>query len=610
LVYDLNTLLLKDPRDQISIAKIGTLFSLFKIANKEGRELFQSLKGLNGTSYWERRKEIYTKTQKLSQNIFKTIIGHQDFSPKLNIESLLISLKNTLNLNDEQLNLETVDSFLFLKKLILGGERSIITSSEIEGLLLKAPDFLSMGMDLLFSGDKEFESDALQLYFYYDIIGEFKKSFYPWPSDTVILDHHDFINIAHEFLKEDYNVKNMSNSIKTIKQKFIGGNAQEYRFRDLQKFLDWVNEFFSITYLNDITYIHHKDIMSLIGPIPKIKIPKLPDYDLFEKDQVKLFWAQFEHITLSYRYFHNDQGLSYYANDIQRFKNGFQITAMLRWALSKIFKVYGHIPEGKQDSEIDMEDVRLFMNDLKSAALEFDLWPTDLERFISEAVFSSDLFQVHADGNDSANIEEINEYLINVLHSFVTSNDVYDNIKIYCAPGGPDGESIDVECFRKNFIEVLFTELNLKKYYQKLYEYLNMNGKEELQEYFKNIELYARLTPEGSPPLTKEEINRIVVVITNLESAFIRFDKNGDGVLGEEELDQTFPIFKNIIIKASDLSENTSNSLFKSIFLFLIKNMRQPKSDIELLWFHVFGKKSDITATRFNIAKILGDFNL
>jgi hypothetical protein len=246
------------------------------------------------------------------------------------------------------------------------------------------------------------------------------------------------------------------------------------------------------------------------------------------------------------------------------------------------------------------------MDDFKGLAEELGFWPDDEDRFISEAVASSDLFMYHADGNETSSTEEVTEYALNAIHGFSISSQIHEELEKRCVVAN-DGESIPVPCFRSQFLDIFFNKLNLQRYYGKLYEYLTLNGREEIENYLVNIELYARIDPSLDVPVTKEDMGRILVILGNLESAFIRFDIDKDGVLSRGELDLTFLVFKNLLKKVA--GDNLTNGLYRSIFLYLIKHMEVP-SIPKLLWFHTFGRKKNIVSSRFNISAILSNFVL
>ena len=606
LLFDLNSLLLKDPEDKISTSKMKPLFQLFRIANTEGVSLFQSLKGLNEDNYWDRKQRIFVALEKLRVKVLNVITQQDQFQQSLNISAFLEELKEALKIEDDKLNINKIRSFLFIKKLIIGGSPENITSQQVERLIFRVSDLVMLGMDSLFMKSKKFGSLAEEHHFYFDIVSELSQNYYQWNLNEPILSQKDLLVVVEQFLKDKYKVEKMDESIQNLKEKLLGGRQDLFTFKDLNTLTAWGKEFFGMLYFNDVTYEYYDKTMRGFGQITKISLPKIEAYHIFSKSEVKKHWAQFEYISLNYRYFHDDQGFSHYFNHYKRYRNGFNMNSMLKWALTKVVNTYGHYPEGSSRKAIDQDDVRRFLADIEGAAKEIGLWPNDIERFVAEAITSSDLFQYHSDGNETTDSDELTEYVANVLSSYEHTNRIHDKLKAYCPTLGENNDQFEVSCYREYFLHIFFNQLKLGKYYDKLEDYLEMNGFDEVQKYVINIELYARINPDPEVPLTKEDLSRIVVVLTNLESAFLRFDKNRDGILDRGEIDKVFPVFKNLIMKVANLG-NTSDGLYKSILLYLIKEMKVP-NPVQLLWFHMFGKKKDITSTRYNISAILSNF--
>lgn len=608
LVYDLNTLLLRDPKDQLAVQKLKKLFELFRIVNNEGRYLNNLLKGLDSESYWDRRLQVFRGLEELVRSILRVIVFETDVNPVLKITGFIEELKEILKLNDDQLDIEKIKSFLFAKKLILGGDSETLSSNDFIRLLDKTSDLVLLGMDTLYVKGKKFNNTNEEFFFYYDIVKELKGHFYPHKDTELIFKHTDLLNVVDVFIGDKYNVQNMDKNIQNIKEKFFGGAPDEYIFRDVMTVTNWGLEFVGMLYFNELTYDHYQAELSSPKAINGLTLPKMENYSIFPDWMISRMWNNFNYISSNYRFFHDDDGKSHYFNYYKRYKKGFQTASMLRWIISRVVQVYGHYPPGKRRKEADQEDfVRLF-KDLDGIVKEFGLWPDELEKFVSEAIASADLFMYHSDGNDSGSAEEFTEYAINALHGFKVADKIHVKLQNHCDLIGEDGLSFTVSCFRENFLHVFFKELKYEKYYDKLYEYLELNGTDEVQKYLINIELYSRVDPSPDVPISKEDLNRIVVILTNLESAYLRFDIDKDGILNRGELDLAFLVFKNLVIKVAGLGEN-QDALFKSIFLYLVKHMEAPKP-LKLIWFHIFGKKKNITSTRFNISAILKNFTV
>jgi len=609
LVYDLNTLILRDPQNQMTVSKLSSLFSIVRVVNIDGRRIYNLLENLKGQNYWSRRQSIFRAVEDASRKLLTIMTPYSNKeanNPQLNIPTFLEELKGILDLTDEDLNVDKVKNYLFAKKLIFGGDPNTVTSTQTMDLFDRSSNLVVLFMDVLFVKEKEFSSKGSEYYFYYDVVNDLGKNFKKLDDNEPILVHQDLVAVAQDVVGDDYEISNLENTLLKIKEKFFGGAPERYNFRDIQTVLNWGLEFSGMLYFNDLTYEHYEDQLNSPKAIAGLSLPKIKTYSVFPQWIIKKYWEQFDYISSNYRFFHDSDNKNHFFNHYKRFKSGFNNASMLRWAVGKIMQVYGHFPEGKRRKEMDGADLRNCMDDFAGLAKELGFWPDDEERFISEAVASSDLFMFHADGNETSSAEEVTEYALNAIHGFSISSSIHDELTKRCVVAS-DGESIPVPCFRGQFLDIFFNKLNYQRYYGKLYEYLNLNGRDEIENYLINIELYARINPDEKVPVSKEDLGRILVILGNLESAFIRFDIDKDGVLSRGELDLTFLVFKNLLKKVA--GDNLTNGLYKSIFLYLIKKMEVP-STTQLLWFHTFGRKKNIVSSRYNISAILKNFIL
>ncbi len=611
LVFNINTLVLRDPVDRISVTKMNAFFTIVHSINTDGRFLYQTIKDLSKENYWDKRQAIFFHIESLARSIISTAIGHvseADYNYELNVEAFLEQLKGILKISDDDLNMDLIRPWFFAKKLFLAGVPDVVTSYEFVEFLDRSSSIVITLLDGLFIFNKDYQDINDKYYAFYSIIEDLRKNIKVFDENEVILTDHDLFTIIDTFLSDEHSIKDIESSIARFKEKFIGGSSKEIQYRDIDKLVSWLEEFTGMLYFNAITYDKFESKMSSPGPISGIQRPKNNYYFNLSSKYIDKYWEQFEYISKNYRFFQDDNNKSYLYNYYKRFKSGFQTSSMIRWVIHKAIDVYGHFPEGKSNKHIDKADLTRAMNDLKGIVELLGVWPNDPERFVAEAIASSDLFMYHSDGNQKSSQEEVTEYVNNVIHAFGIHSQVHKELLKYCEIVDPETEAIEIKCFREYFIHVFFNELKLEVYYNKLYDYLQDVGVGKLRQYLINVELYARINPDPKVPLTKEDLSRVLVILTNLETAFIRFDINKDSVLQRGELDMAFMVFKNLVVDVADMGKEDS-SLYKSIFLYLIKHMEVPTAT-KLLWFHMFGKKKDIKSTRMNISAILKSFSI
>lgn len=609
LVYRLNTLLLKEPVDKLSVSKLRNLFDLFYVTNREGRHLADVFRNIDMEKgqYWPARQELYVKTNALAKAILDVMERFSDgHIENVDIIDFLEDLKRILKIDDDTIKTDLVEAFLFLKKLILGGNPRTVNNSELIHLLKKSDELLLLGMDFLNIKDKAFERKTDEYYFYLDMVREFTSFFWPFEKNEVIVEQKHLLKIIDYVFDHKYNPDNLETSVKNIKMRFFGGDAEIWEFRDILTLTGWGIDIFGMMYFNDVTFDHLKPMMDSPDAITKLDQPTLPEYAIFPKDKIKEYWTHFEYIAKNYRYFSDEDGINSYFATFKRTRRGYNFISLFRWLMTKVVNVYGHRPPNGYRNEVDELDVETFMLEIEGAAREIGLWPKDFKRFLAEAVNGSDLFQYQGDGNGMASVEELTEYVTTIFHATEISNMVRDRMMKYCPLVGEDNESFEISCYRQHFINIFFGELQLEKYFDRLYRYFKFNGMEEAQKYMINLELYSREIPDPNLPLTKTDLVRLIIAFSNVDAAFLRFDSDKNALLVKAELDVAYSVFRRMVITAGNLS-GMPEGIVKSVFLYLVKEMKIP-STTQLLWFHFFGKKDDITATRYNISAILSFF--
>lgn len=607
LVFDLNTVLLKDPKDKVSVNNISLLFQLFRIVNDEGRKLNKLITGMDEFNYWDRRQTIFALTASLGEKALGVIQQRPSTEAStLQIKDFLAELKKILEIGEADLDIELIDSFLFVKRLVLGGEKSVINSVEFEQLLSLAPNLILLGMDAMMSGGKKFFSDGDKWYFFMDIVREFKGYFHDFENEDEILSHSDLTNVAERLLGNKYSMENMEDSIRNLKTRLIGGSADSYTFGNVNTLVQWGQGIFEQLYFNEVTYYHYKEILDGPDAVSDLQRPELEEYKAFHKKSVPLLWDKFSELTSTHRFFQDEKGWITFDDKYTRNASGYTMMTLFNWGLNKVIRAYGAPRENGWTISID--DMRVLIYEIEGLLREMDFWQADVERFLSETVNSSDNFQFNANGDMVADVYEATEYFNTVFTSVDITKDVHAKLKNYCDVVDEEDKSFEISCYREHFYKVFFDEMKMGKYYPKLEKFLDEIGPEKAQEHLVNMETYSRIIPDPNLPMTQTDLGRVIIGFGNVESATLRFDtKNpGGGVLDRDELDNAFPVFKNLIIQVAQLKPATQ-FLAKSIFLYLVKEMKEP-STLQIITFHFFGKKKNITCDRFRLAGILSFF--
>ncbi|MBT3585638.1 MAG: hypothetical protein HN509_12100, partial [Halobacteriovoraceae bacterium] len=373
-VFKLNTLLLKDPHESISLANLPLLFELFQIVNIEGQKLSKELKEFNKNTYWENRNTMFAAASALgTKGLDVTKRRKDNETSTLDIPDFLEKIKDLLELTDEQFNIDLIKDYLFAKKLILGGDKNILTSSQFTGLLEKAPSLLITGLDAISISTKEFKTKETEWFFYFDLVNDLRSFFFIQPDSDVIVEQDNLLRIAEKLLDNKYDiVKQMGSSIKKVKPKLIGGDKQFYSYKDAKALIGLAQDFFGAQYFNDITYSHFKRVLDSPLPIINLRNPNLPEYQLFSKSQIKYLWNEFRFVTEHYRYFSDSAGFINFHNTYKRTRKGYSQNTTLRWAFKKLIHAYGSF-RGERRKEVSIDEMRVLLYDIKGILKEPNL---------------------------------------------------------------------------------------------------------------------------------------------------------------------------------------------------------------------------------------------
>ena len=609
LLFDLNYLLLKGQKEDLTISKLPKLFAIFNTINEHGipiKVIFDRIN--NGESYLEYRDAISALTNKASEEISEILSTIEGPDNSLNIISIVKSVAQD---NNPPIDYELLKSLLSFKKLFLGGNKEIISNSEILNILSNLEEIVGVGLDLIHINEFNLEAMEDLTLFAFNKVQSIRDLLFQLDQDEVIFGHDDLISIGQKVLsslKVDINLKNLEESIIHLKTNIIRGSPEEYSFADINTLFDFAEELIGRFYFNEVTFDYYKETLEKNEKIGRLTRPNLSKYDILPRSVVYRNWKEFNYIISNYRFFLNEDGRQYYTNEYRRTSFGLNIQTLLRWGFNKILKVYGH-PKIDPDTGnylfhvIEPSELREVASQMEGLLRELGSWPRFFNKFAEEATNSSDLFQYQSDGDGYININEATEYVSNIINGSGIAKEVFDIMPEYCDVLEKEIVGFDVTCYRKYLFYILFERLNYKNHYQKLYDYYIFYTQDELDKYLKNVETGTREIADDDIPMGVVDLSRLLISMSNIESTFIRYDNNLNNILDRDELDIGFPVFKKIIMEFGGLKK-TQESLAISTFLYIVKYMDVP-TPVKLIAFHVFGRKKNIAAKRVNVATIL-----
>jgi hypothetical protein len=620
LIFQLNMLLLKDEADRISRTNISPLFDLLVKVNQEAIIITQVLQQMNDDKnqghFWELRAQFTASVTRFSEFTVKIIEKSPGLQQKLNIKKFLIEASQKLG--NKEINPDTIDSLIFLKRILTAGDKEEITTAELSDIITKLPKILTLSFDLYFVKNTNFASDADHARFYLTNVRDIYSIIQFNQNDFDLFSVDQILRLAQDFMK-DTDIKKFKPSIVAIKSRMIGGNKDSFSLRDLKNILDMGNDFIEKTYFNTVTYNIYHGALEVNAPILSLQRLDLPNqYDLFSARRIDELHNDFQDIAVNIRYFRSkNEGVPYYGNEFVRNKSGFLETSIIKWVSVKLLKGYGHKnAQGLQ--QVNIDEFQTFLTDMRPILEEFKLWSSNPQSFARNAVLLADLFQNKSNGDLEVNVTEATEYIQMILTALTMTDKFKEDLTAVC-DGGLNKEDpiFDTACFNEHFFETMLSRY--KKFFPRLVDYVDPKNtqKTEVDGFLLGVEGFARDISDPKIPVNKRDNVLIIGALLNIESTFIRFDTNKDNIIDYNELVEAFKVYKTAIISMAKLKP-AEEGYAQSIFLYMASKMEIPPSgswvnNVKFGAFHAclqwdicrLSVMNKIEAKRLNIGKLL-----
>lgn len=602
LIFEVNSLILRDQPDSLHVNNIKPFMNLVRAINQHGHQLKKLLLKIKENGYWNHRDDLLSNLNELSIKISDIIKARPDNGQYLDIIGFLQRIKVTAGIPDDRFNIDLIKSMLFLKRLFLGGDRNVIGAIEIEQLIAKAPTIVKSWFDFTEVKRVHFELDWNFYKYLLTNIHDLENMLMEGHKTEVIVDNEELLDLLQRFLP-DYNWKNVGDSLKLFKKDIIGGDSNYYTLEDTQVILQMaagaLESLFFFTYAWD----YHEDELERDKIIESLTFPDSPELDIIPTPKLIELWEDFMFVTKQYRTFPEENSLILFSHQYRRTRWGYILQAILRYGGNKLFQTYRTHRTADGRWSIDKENIRKVIIGYKGALEEFDMWPDDLDRLVRELMLGSDLFQHLSNGDNLLQMDEIVSYLPTIIGANTIGREIFEELRKYCQTD--DLFNFEVTCYRENFFPTLFFDMKKDAYFPNFYHYFKNADWSVTQKFLEDAEKMARINPDPKVPVTKTDLSRMLTSMSNGEGLFLRYDKNNDHIIDRKELDETFEVLKNILAEEANLKP--TSKLLKSVFLYVIKKKQHP-SAVQLILFHVFGNKKNIYCDRNTVAAVLKMF--
>ncbi|MGE3609917.1 MAG: hypothetical protein AB7I27_10060 [Bacteriovoracaceae bacterium] len=623
-VFDVNFLITGEDPNFISKDNVKKIIDFALVFNTEASLNFRYFTDKNPISFSLhkiRRDEISKANRKIImalRQIFNANRGNEIH--KLDINELLKSFTTDNNSDD----IDTVKKFLFVKKVILGGDKDIITHQELERLLLYFDRLVLITLDgvkykkILLNQKSLLELLKQDVSLFSDIvlqgaIGNRDKE--------VFFTVDEAVEVAKEFVsKETLDFDKFHRLIVEAKTIVMGGNETDIQGIDFKNLLTHAGSLLQTGTV--FHYIYEMYSATLESPLPvEINFGQYRDLHPELKEEID----KFERIVKKYRFFRGKFVVPYFARNYHRNPEAVFEVALYEYAIQLLFKKYGS-PSPNRNSvggvSISRDQILAIIKKFEDELIDIKLiYPQRAKNVANNIALLGSLFQYQSDDNAVLDVNEATEFGLSLFTSLDIAKDMMSYFDEKSCPKDQFNR-IEPNCFRKYF----FTGLcdNYRTYFPSFFESLGLPANKSCSEIestgrnleFLNQAIASARTCSNYLDGAKEEIYfaegdifNIMLGIFHYETTILRWDANENNYMDPDEVNRAYSVFSPALDGFLDDKPAIIKRLKKQIYLYLVKYEKVPdqKDFSSILKFVKFLLRTDKTsnANRKTIASVL-----
>ncbi|MDD0852092.1 hypothetical protein HBN50_03245 [Halobacteriovorax sp. GB3] len=576
--------------------------------------------------------EILLKSiDQLSKEVISLINKGYILNNDIDLVSLFKDAGETINMKPEDIQL--IEDLFPIKALFAGGQPSKLSKKDALKLLSKVGKMVKLALSIMATERDDFKTTAefnLKIYSYIRTVDTLFENIQP---QTKLFGVKGVLRTLERFI--DFNFVNLKRTVVDVKERLLELRPREllsydatnpdlppnndmidsiFSKKEIDRLIVLAMEGFETLIFNDVTYQHFAPTLDVSKKTLKnLQFPKLPEYEKLRPEYLTKLKKNFSKIASHYRYFREkESGMQHYTYSVNRNKYGYEELAFLRWGLGKALIAYGPYETNEEEAlknSISIDQLSSVLVGIRSILEEFSLWTSDFTLFARNTLLLGDLFQSQSNGDMSLNQEEATEYVALILQAVKLASDVVDKMQVICpyTLDKNDDPLIDPICHRKNLFKVIFDDLNYGDYFPRLRLYSKWNSDQDDIEFIKSIEGFARDIPMEEP-MRIRDFSLVLGAMLNIESTFLRFDRNQDNVIDRDELEKAYEVYENVILMlAPELNEGGNRKYAKTVFFYMLKYNKIPCSKATIakhhygFWFYY----RNFEAKRVNIGSLL-----
>ncbi|MCT4641395.1 MAG: hypothetical protein N4A33_03795 [Bacteriovoracaceae bacterium] len=626
-VFDLSFLIFGGDRGFISRRDVSKLVTFFKIFNSNM---------VTATGYFKNEDKVdfyrHDRESKIVLRSFANIASSLRDITRSDRAGRVDEIKTDVFLNnffdDAPETLSKINSLMFLKEIFLGGEDYRLTHIEFLRALNLLPELSSMAFDFVkidrfnFIGVEGQQTNVLSIYEKsLDFLSE--NMFFAVNSDHVLFNLNNLLEAVEQLLPDVFtfeasngtqtNFYNYRQEILAVKPVLVGkeagGPREDFTAAQVHTLIYHLRTILDKGKTIYRVYERNKD---LLASTDRLSV----DFDdlVGSPEQVK----DFSRMVNNYKFIKGNRKAPVYDYKYSRNADAFFEVSVIEYVVTNLMMIYGKADSRARGGyHMTYDHTYAFL--MKIRRLLRDLGIISIGRkggnevagTTDNLVLMSTLFQFQSDGCSKGaicmEVPEISEFLIGLLTALQVKDFFIDEMKKVCQIPGQEVDEhgrIMVDCFRRNFLNVITSSklddgTTLSSYLPKLVNYIKSLTKDATDpndlitsakyvDFVAETESFTRTCTQldgQSLPMKPTDAFAVFAGLLNLESTFLRLDKNENGIMDgtsrkySEVMDAYYEVYEGAIKALVAPDGGFMEKLAKPIFKYLIKYGKVPETD-------------------------------
>ena len=589
-VFDLNALITGEDSSYISKQNIDALVEFALKFNEEAAlnigPIFTSKASVSYILHQNHKDRVSASTKSIMMALRKIYQPNRKEEHSINITELLDQFSN----DDTREELDEIREYLFAKKIILGGDKEIITHREIEKIILNLDKFLLILLDGVRYSYVQLNQENILELLRSDVANLTEILFDPDlgnRDDEFMVDMESLYKIANTFLEgTDFKVEDFKNIISEVKLILMGGDKETIVGRDLKELTTHAN---TVLKMGTVFHrIYKRFEIELESPKP-ISINFDEYRHSYPEHQNEL--AEFQRIVKKYRFFKGEFISPYYQHGFKRNAAGVFEVALFEYALKLLVKTYGSpSPNGGTVGGYSIDNaqmkalVKKFEPDLVAMGLIQEGRGESTGNTIS---LLGTLFQYQSDNNKVMDVNEATEFALALFSGLSMASELHKDLKTICSTDAYD--RLDPACLRENYFPRFCDKYY--QYYPKMFaeygakscaEFVNTKASAEYLDQTIRAARNCNFYTDGDKeeiPYSESDLMLLITAMAHVETTVLRWDINENNILDANEVDNGYAIYESAIDGFLDDYPSIVRKFKKQIYFYLIKYEEIPAVD-------------------------------